>query len=63
MELQSMELVPRSTPAPLFAPAQEGDAPRLVCRCDGCGCALTFDALIVSCACADEAPRADSTLH
>lgn len=63
MKLQPIETTPRSAPAPLLMPAQEEGAPRLVCRCDGCGSVVTFDALIVSCACADEAPRADSTLH
>lgn len=63
MELQSLELMPRATPAALRGPASEASRTRLACRCDGCGGSVTFDALIVSCACADEAERADSTLH
>ena len=65
MDLQTMELAARSSAAPLFVPAPDGEAPRLVCRCDGCGGAVTFDALIVSGACADQEPprAADSTLH
>ncbi|MFT3664090.1 hypothetical protein [Piscinibacter sp.] len=63
MKLQPVESAPRSAAAPLLRPANKEAGVRLVCRCVGCGCTLTFDALIVSCACADEAPRADSTLH
>jgi len=31
------------------------------CRCPGCGNEVTFDALIVTCACTDEGDR--SALH
>ncbi len=62
MALQT-DLTQRGTPAPLLAPTADTEPVRLTCRCQGCGVTVTFDALIVSCACADDAPRGDSTLH
>lgn len=65
MALQTTDLSPRGAPAALIAPGADAEPVRMACRCEGCGGTVTFDALIVSCACADEEPprTADSTLH
>lgn len=63
MALQTTELSSRGMPAALIAPSADSEPVRLACRCEGCGGTVTFDALIVSCACADDSARSDSTLH
>ena len=66
MEMQSMDLTPitaGATPTVLVAPAQPPSNQRLVCRCEGCGSVVTFDALIVSCRCAEDGRPTDSALH
>lgn len=66
MELQT--LAPDSTPTTLASLAGLPDlaavSPRaraMSCRCPGCGNEVTFDALVVTCACTDEGDR--SALH
>ncbi|MBL0091328.1 MAG: hypothetical protein IPP50_02895 [Piscinibacter sp.] len=66
MELQT--LAPESkgtTVASLVGlPEVASGSPRartMSCRCPGCGNEVTFDALIVNCACTDEGDR--SALH
>ena len=65
MHMPSTDISPVVTTAPsaIIAPGAEPEYPRLACRCDGCGSLVTFDALIVSCCCADEDRPADSALH
>lgn len=65
MELQT--LAPESkgtTVASLVGLAEVASGSRarmMSCRCPGCGNEVTFDALIVTCACTDEGDR--SALH
>ncbi len=54
---------PAATPQALAAPAEVPAGGRLACCCSGCGSAVTFDALIVSCRCADDGRSTDSVLH
>lgn len=66
MDMPSMDVTPVTAgvaPTVIVAPAQVPSNQRLVCRCDGCGSVVTFDALIVTCRCADDGRAADSTLH
>lgn len=64
MELPSIASTPSTTAAPLFVAEAAGEArSTLACRCAGCGSVVAFDALIVSCGCADADRAADSTLH
>ena len=50
-------------PTLIVAPAPVPVAERLTCRCEGCGSVVVFDALIVSCRCADDGRPGDSALH
>jgi uncharacterized protein (DUF983 family) len=66
MELQT--LAPESnatTVASLVGLPEAASAPprarTMSCRCPGCGNEVTFDALVVTCACTDEGDR--SALH
>jgi len=57
-----------STASTAAAPMLVADSPAegrtvMACRCSGCGSTVAFDALIVSCGCADDERSADSTLH
>jgi hypothetical protein len=64
MELQLLASTASTAAAPMLAadsPAEGRTA--MGCRCEGCGSAVAFDALIVSCGCADDERGADSTLH
>lgn len=65
MQMPSTEVAPLVSAAPsaIVAPPADAESPRLVCRCDGCGSVVTFDALIVCCRCADEDRPSDSALH
>ncbi|WP_341889065.1 hypothetical protein [Variovorax sp. YR752] len=64
MELQSLASTPSTTTAPMLtADAQREARVTMSCRCAGCGSTVAFDALIVSCGCADDNRAADSTLH
>ncbi|TXC66985.1 hypothetical protein FSC37_18105 [Piscinibacter aquaticus] len=65
MHMPSTDVAPvvSTAPAAIIAPAAESEAPQLVCRCNGCGSVVAFDALIVSCRCADDDRPADSALH
>lgn len=66
MELQT--LAPESMPTTVASlaglPELAAAAPRtrtMSCLCPGCGNEVTFDALVVTCACTEEAER--SALH
>ncbi len=66
MDLQTLAPEPLATPvASLVGLPDKGAAlPRvrtMSCRCPGCGNEVTFDALVVTCACTDEPDR--SSLH
>ena len=64
MELQTIASTPSTAAAPLYvADAARDLRSALSCRCEGCGSPVAFDALIVSCGCADADRAADSTLH
>lgn len=64
MELQSIASAPSKSAAPLHEPAAAREARSVMnCRCEGCGSPVAFNALIVSCGCADGDRAADSTLH
>jgi hypothetical protein len=66
MDLQT--LAPESMATPVASlvglPDSAPASPRgrtMTCRCPGCGNEVTFDALVVSCACTEESDR--SSLH
>jgi hypothetical protein len=64
MELQTLALESMAAASRVGLPVPAPDAPRertMSCRCPGCGNEVTFDALVVTCACTDEADR--SSLH
>lgn len=65
MQTPSTDISPLvgAAPSAIIAPPADTEVPRLVCRCDGCGSVVTFDALIVSCCCADDGRPADLALH
>lgn len=64
MELQTIALTPSTAAAPLYEPEAAREARSAMnCRCEGCGSPVAFNALIVSCGCADGDRAADSTLH
>lgn len=60
MELQSIASTPSTVAAPRYEPEARST---MACRCAGCGSPVAFNALIVSCGCADGDRTADSTLH
>lgn len=60
MELQTIASTPSTAAAPLCEPEARSV---MNCRCEGCGSPVAFNALIVSCGCADGDRAADSTLH
>ena len=64
MELQSLASTPSTAAAPMHTSPAPSDV-RVVmgCLCAGCGSPVAFDALIVSCDCADDDRAATSTLH
>lgn len=64
METHSLASTASIAAAPMLASPAPSDA-RIVmsCRCAGCGSAVAFDALIVTCDCADDGRSTDSTLH
>lgn len=66
MDLQT--LAPESLATPVASlvglPEPASAAPRartMACRCPGCGIELTFDALVLTCACTEEPER--TSLH
>ncbi len=64
MELQTLAPEPMATTVASLVGLPESASPRertMQCRCPGCGSEVTFDALVVTCACTDEADR--SALH
>ncbi len=64
MELQLLASTPSTSAASMLAADSPADGRiAMACRCSGCGSTVAFDALIVSCGCADDDRAADSTLH
>ncbi len=64
MELQGLDtsvLDARPITVDLVEPRPSGRPRTLSCRCPGCGNEVTFDALVVTCACTDDTDR--SALH
>lgn len=66
MELQTLAPESNATPVASLAglPGLAAVSPRaraMSCRCPGCGNEVTFDALVVTCACTDEGDR--NALH
>jgi uncharacterized protein (DUF983 family) len=64
MELQTLAPEPLATNVASLVGLPESVSPRartMQCRCPGCGNEVTFDALVVTCDCTNEADR--SALH